>query len=90
MKVVHEDAIRINVPEWYEREDFQTWLNGNGKQATWHTKGAKPNEFSDVFMWYDNHEGSDSDMPESIWEELCKICDSEGFEFGYIHLTNIQ
>lgn len=87
--VIHYPAMKINVPEWYVQEDFQNWLNSSNV-ATWHIKGEKPNEFSDVFIWYENYESSDSNMPEAIWEELCQICDDEDFTFGYIHLTNLE
>lgn len=79
-------CLKINAPDWFSNSDFINWLNNKENIATWHTKGSYPNDFSDVFVWYDNHEGSDSDMP--FWDELCKICDENEFLFGIIWITN--
>jgi hypothetical protein len=89
-KIETLNALRINVPQWFAREDFRAWLNTNDRLATWHNKGQEPTEFSDVFMTYERHEGSDSDLPEALWEELCALCDKEGFTDGIIWLTNLE
>ena len=84
------DALKLNVPAWFEREDFQEWLNERGKPATWHVKGAEPNDYSDIFMWFEDGEGSDSDMPEKVWDELCALCKTQAFRAGVIWLTNLR
>lgn len=35
---------------------------------------TKAREYSDIFLWKDSgKEGSDSDMPEHVWEKLCEL-----------------
>lgn len=77
-------GIVVNAPDVFEREDFQKWLNDPSVHvATWHVKGTKPNEYSDVLVLVDsNHEGDSSDMPEDIWRAICDtvyktFCDGE-------------
>lgn len=83
-------CLKINAPEWYSIPEFQDWLNKANNVATWHTKGNSPGDYSDIFTWYDHHEGSDSNMPEVVWNELCNICDKEGFRSGVIWITNLS
>lgn len=82
--VEQQRAYRINAPQWYADEAFRIWLNGHlrsvlpgGSPATWHKYGM-PNEYSDIFTVLDMSseypEGSDSDMPEHIFEELWHMC----------------
>ncbi len=65
----------VNAPDIFKREDFLAWLNDPANSpATWHQKGQKPTECSDVFVLIDsNFEGDCSDMPEDIWRELCQL-----------------
>ena len=68
-------ALVINCPKVFERDDFMKWLNhaidSNGKVATWHDSG-EPTDYSDVFVLVDaNYEGTESDMPEDIWNAIC-------------------
>lgn len=82
--------LRINAPEWYERKDFLEFLTED-RMATWHLPGHAPDECSDIFMTYDNGEGSDmSDMPEDCWDEIRRIAEAEGFTYGLIWITNFQ
>jgi hypothetical protein len=81
--------VRIDCPAWFQREDFQKWLNGE-RVATWHRKGQAPGEYSDAFVTYDWDEGSDwSDMPEDIWNEICSICQERQVTFALIWLSPI-
>ena len=46
--------------------------------ATWHApsnpcRPKAPGEYSDIFMWVDRGEGSDSDMPKDVWNEIITI-----------------
>ena len=43
-----------------------------------------------MFIWYENGEGSDSDMPEHCWDTLVDIFDANGFHQGVAWLTNLE
>ena len=83
-------CLRLDVPELYKDKEFMAWLNSDKNNiATWH-QGGKPNDFSDVFIWYDSEwEGSDSDMPEHCWEALVKLFEDNNFQGGIAWLVNI-
>ena len=83
-------CLRINAPEWYQREDFRAWLNGAGR-ATWHTRGELPSEYSDVFITFDHGEGSDYDvlMPEDIWQEISAAAAANRLEDGLVWISNV-
>lgn len=88
--VTHYPCLKLNVPELYADKQFVKWLNSDkSNTATWH-QGGKPNEYSDVFIWYENGEGSDSDMPEHCWDTLVDIFDANGFHQGVAWLTNLE
>ena len=91
-KVEYYHALKINAPEWFDREDFMAWLNAPERHtATWHCKGEEPNEYSDIFTWYENeYTGSDDDMPKEVWADLTRICKERGFQQGIIWITNLQ
>lgn len=91
-RMIHRHpCLRINVPDLFEDEDFVAWLNHpESIIATWHVKGQKSNDYSDIYVSYDNGEGSDADMPEHCWDLICKICEEEGFRHGILHLTNLE
>lgn len=90
-------ALKLNVPQWYAQKDFLAWLNeyadpkpGQPRHATWHLKGA-PNEYSDVFVIYDNGEGSDFEfMPAWAWDEIDRVCRQMGVRHGVVWLTNLD
>ncbi len=88
MKIIsfnHMRVVRINAPEWYRRADFVRWLAGRGEglpPATWYRSG-EVDESHDVFVTYDEGDGSDSPMlmppdtefnvmPADIWEQIHK------------------
>ena len=89
-------CIKINVPQWYEREDFQKWLNDRAagirtdiRLATWH-QYDEPGEYSDIFVTYDHDEGSDlEEMPKGCWEDLCRVCKERGIKHAVLWLTNL-
>ena len=88
--ITHYPCLKLNVPELYADKEFVKWLNSDkSTTATWH-QGGKPNEYSDVFIWYENGEGSDSDMPEHCWDRLLDIFDDNGFHSGVAWLTNLE
>lgn len=79
----------INCPELFAREDFRAYLNDPQTNiATWHMKGTDVGEYSDVFMTYDRHEGSNSDMPG--WDLICETLEQIGFDAGIVRLTNME
>jgi len=72
-------AVAIIAPHWFEDPQFCKYLvekAGKGL-ATWHpTKEVTPGEYSDVFVGVDpslSGEGTDSDMPEHIWDQIVDI-----------------
>lgn len=83
-------VIRINAPEFYQRADFMAWLNDPQRiQATWHGKGCEPSEYSDLFFTYADGDGSDSDMPEEVWKEICRAMNEAGVDNALIWLSNL-
>lgn len=69
-------SITVNAPEFFADEQFIQWLNNGEPKMTWH-KGEQPNEWSDLVVLVDpdlEGEGSDSDMPEHIWDQIVAIC----------------
>ena len=95
MKLTNSYACaQLNAPELKKHKKFCAWLSrasgsrpsNEPRAATWHRGGEKLGEFSDLFVWKDrNHEGSDTDMPEDVWNT---ICDTVGENFcGVIWIT---
>ena len=87
----------INAPEFFKDEAFVAWLNNSETVVfTWHRGGA-PGPWSDVIVLVDpsfNGEGSDSDMPEHIWNTVIVECRKHFFSFPrgcehiHVRLTN--
>ncbi|KVP65657.1 hypothetical protein WJ96_04625 [Burkholderia ubonensis] len=78
MKIELCSAIVINAPEVFKNPDFQAWLNSDNPKFTWH-RGGTPGDWSDVVVMVDpglSGEGSDSDMPEHIWNLIVSVCRS--------------
>lgn len=94
--------VKINAPDWYERADFVAWLRGKAgtgpPPATWHSpENEEPGEYSDVFVTIELGspvmsfgEGSDSDMPADIWDELCQVVEAAGVQYGLVWVSNIE
>jgi len=79
-------------PDLDEPLGFSLGENCN-RVATWHTpenatKPSPPGEFSDIFTVIDHGEGSDSDMPESVWKKIQKLVGPE--YHGVVWLTFLE
>lgn len=91
-------ALVINAPHFFQDSEFVAWLNDKQEtKFTWHKEGV-PGEYSDVVVCVDpslNGEGSDSDMPSHIWEEIVATCRRFFSSFEQTHhimvrLTNLR
>jgi hypothetical protein len=89
MKTETLPCLRINCPAWYQRPGVVAWLRAMPGPATWGLHGTEPGECSDLFMTFDHGDGSDSDMPEDLWAEGCRLCDEAGLGYGVIWLANV-
>lgn len=99
MKTKQGIMLQMNVPEFFKDLEFIGWLNcktAPATVATWH-QGGVPHEFSDTFVLVDpslNGEGSDSDMPEHIWNQIVEECRRHIIPNRDLHivvwLTNIE
>jgi hypothetical protein len=76
MEVFKGHSLRLNAPEFYRDPAFVAWLNNGVPKFSWH-KGGLPDEWSDVVVLVDpslSGEGTDSDMPDHIWEAIVNAC----------------
>lgn len=77
MEVSKTRGLVINAPEFFQDPEFVEWLNTQGTpKFTWH-EGGEPTDCSDTVVLVDpslNGEGSDSDMPEHIWDQIIAEC----------------
>lgn len=106
MTVEHAPLVKINAPEFYKDQAFINFLNYAVNHphecalATWHV-GGKPNEYSDLFVTYDNGDGShapvdgreglDSDLiPSHIWKQICAQMEKEGVSHALLWITNLE
>jgi len=89
----------INVPEWFEDQGFQEWLNDPENPIfTWHRKGSAVSDWSDVVVCVDpslNGEGSESNLPEHIWGQIVELCRAHfrpcsGGSHIHVRLTNLD
>lgn len=82
----------VNCPEVFKDPEFLKWLNDTDYvKFTWHVPGKPANDYSDVIVTYDNGEGSNSDMPEHVWNWLCDLWQKTlGKGYGWIRLTNME
>lgn len=103
MEVQKSLGLVLNVPHFFADTEFQSWLNDpRNCVMTWHKKGQPVNEFSDVVVLVDPSlagDGTDSDMPESMWEAIVEACRNaypdlaslpESKEHVHVRLTNIK
>ena len=90
-------CIRINAPELKHHKKFIKWLHKRSTQsprvATWHCPSnpkipSPPAEYSDIFVWADHGEGSDTDMPEDVWQEVLQIIGKD--YFGIVWITFLE
>ena len=73
--------LRLNAPLWFRDAGFLDWLNKaargddprrTGRLATWYRPSdPRPDEFADFFLTWSDNDGSNSDMPEPFWLDLC-------------------
>lgn len=98
-------VLKINAPGFFTDPDFVAWLQGRRKNqegrkpATWHQgtpeKPVPPDDWSDVFITYEDGEGSDSDavaeagIPTHIWDVICELCKQAKFDEGLIWIKNL-
>jgi hypothetical protein len=87
----YAEVVEISAPEFYRDPDFLKWLNNPDRhQATWHVKGKRVNEFSDLFFTYDGGEGSDSDMPSPIWEKIHQELKQRGVKWCVVWVKSFS
>lgn len=66
----------LNRPDIFADPAFRDWLANGERKFTWHA-GGDVDEWSDVILLVDpslTGEGSDSDMPAAIWENIIALC----------------
>lgn len=92
------NALAINAPDIFRDPAFVEWLNNGTPKLTCH-QGGEPDEWSDIVVFVDptlNGEGSDSDMPEHIWDLIVEECrkhfktSMHGMPHIMVKLTNIE
>lgn len=86
LEPINYPVVKINAPELANNAEFVAWLNQR-TCATWH-KGGGITEFSDIFTWIEKGEGSDSDMPEPVWDEIIKLLGEDFFGVVWITFLN--
>lgn len=99
MEAMVGQSLVLNMPATFEDPVFLAWLNDGKAKFTWHIKGnSVADEYSDVVVCVDpslNGEGSDSDMPEYIWNSIIEECRKHfkpkaGVPHILVRLTNLQ
>jgi hypothetical protein len=76
MDIQHSRGLVLNVPDFFADPGFRAWLDADRPKFTWH-RGGTPAEWSDVIVLVDpslNGEGTDSDMPDALWEKIVAAC----------------
>ncbi len=66
----------INRPDIFADPAFRAWLANGERKFTWYV-GRAVDEWSDVIVLIDpslTGEGSDSDMPPAIWDDIIALC----------------
>lgn len=94
----------LNAPEFFFRKDFLDYVKSN-PVFTWHDHEEEPGDYSDVIVLVEpclNGEGSESDMPQDIWETIMAVLKKQFGEdgervppqFRHLHMavriTNLQ
>lgn len=90
------EGMTINAPTFFADPAFVDWLNSPTAKFTLH-RGGHPHEYSDTIVMVDSSlsgEGSDSDMPAHIWNQIIDICREHlgprQFSYHYmVRLTNL-
>lgn len=84
-------CIRFDVSQWYADPEFQEWFLDQCQHnylATWHNGSKEFSDCSDAFITYDYGEGSNYDMPEKLWDQLCKTLGSGQYLVWLTNLAN--
>ena len=69
-------SLKLDAAEFFRDSAFVEWLNNGQPKMTWHI-GGNPGDWSDVVVLVDpglTGEGTDSDMPEHIWDKIVAEC----------------
>ncbi|WP_278984217.1 hypothetical protein [Sphingobium yanoikuyae] len=90
-------ALVLNAPEIFADAAFLRWLEAPAAKFSWH-RGGQPDEWSDVIVLVDpslTGEGSDSDMPQHIWDRIVALCEANlprepGMPHIMVRLTNLE
>ncbi len=95
----HSPCLNINAPEFFKDEKFVQWLNDHNRSLmTWHKKGQRPGEGSDIVTFVDpslSGDGSDDgEMPDKYWDLIVNLCrkhfkPSDGFHI-VVRITNLS
>lgn len=96
MNVQPSKSIVIDAPEFFADAQFKEWLE-NGEPKFTYYQGGEIDEWSDVVVLVDpglNGNGSDSDMPEHIWDQIVEACrqhigPGRGCSHYMVRLTNL-
>jgi hypothetical protein len=87
-------VLKINAPHWFRRNDFRAVVE-SPQTATW-WNGDPIDEWSDIFVTYDNGEGSNYGglhgcIPDDIWDEICRVWKNVcGDTYGLVWITNLE
>lgn len=83
--------LRLDSQELFQDPEFVAWLNdASNIKFTWHQPGSEVDEWSDVIVTYDSGDGSNSDMPEHIWDWICEIVKERQVQECLIWLRNLH
>lgn len=71
-------ALTIDAGRYFKDPEFIAWLQSPSAKMTWYQGGPLEDyDYADVVVGVDatlTGEGTDSDMPEAIWDEIIEIC----------------
>lgn len=96
MDIMISQGLTINAPQFFADQAFRRWLAEENTKLTWY-RGRDIDEWSDVVVLVDpglTGEGSDSDMPEAIWNAIVEACRTHlgprpGQPHYMVRLTNL-
>lgn len=96
IKVESGVALVLYAAHFFKDPAFVEWLKNPQPKFTW-TKNGCIDEWSDVVVLVEpalTGEGSDSDMPEHIWDQIINICRTNtppgGFGNTHIHVRLVN
>lgn len=74
--VIHCSGLCLNVPQFFNDAEFVSWVKNDEPKLAW-LMGDTPDSSSEVVVLVDpglTGEGSASDMPEHIWNQIITTC----------------